>query len=95
MGDVAAGPGGLGGGDFLGDLRDDRTLIAFYYTQDRAFVQAKLTPTFILVVVVLMVVIPFVLYKALKLWLEGEISPFPDIDHAWKAGLGRIAAARH
>jgi hypothetical protein len=66
------------------------TLIAFYYTQDRPFVQAKLTPTFILVVVILLVVIPFVLYKALKLWLEGEISPFPDIDHAWKTGLAEL-----
>jgi hypothetical protein len=40
--------------------------------------------------VVLLIVIPFVLYKALKLWLEGEISPFPDIDHAWKAGLAEL-----
>jgi hypothetical protein len=66
------------------------TLVAFYYTQNRSFVQAKLTPTFFIIVIVLLAVIPFVLYKALKLWLEGEISPFPDIDHAWKAGLAEL-----
>ena len=48
------------------------------------------TPTFVTVLVVLVVVIPIVLYKALKLWLEGEISPFPDIDRAWKAGLAEL-----
>ncbi len=67
------------------------TLIAFYHTQDRSFVKAKLTPAFILVIAVLLILIPVVLYKALKLWLEGETSPFPDIDHAWKAGLAELA----
>jgi hypothetical protein len=66
------------------------TLVAFYHTQNRSFVKAKLTPAFITVVVVLVVLIPLVLYKALKLWLEGETSPFPDIDHAWKAGLAEL-----
>lgn len=67
------------------------TLIAFYQTQDRSFVKAKLTPTFITVIAILLILIPLVLYKALKLWLEGEASPFPDIDHAWKAGLAELA----
>ncbi|MCC6126792.1 MAG: hypothetical protein IT426_17655 [Pirellulales bacterium] len=43
-----------------------------------------------LVIVALVFVIPIVLYIALKLWLEGEISPFPDIDRAWKAGLAEL-----
>jgi hypothetical protein len=66
------------------------TLVAFYHTQNRSFVNAKLTPAFITVIAVLLLLIPFVLYKALKLWLEGETSPFPDIDHAWKAGLAEL-----
>ena len=66
------------------------TLFAFYHTQDRSFVKAKLTPTFITVITVLVLLIPIVLYKALKLWLEGETSLFPDIDHAWKAGLAEL-----
>ena len=41
----------------------------------------------ILAVLTLVVVIPFVTYRGLKLWLEGETSQFPDIDFAWKAGL--------
>lgn len=39
----------------------------------------------------LIIVIPFVVYQALKLWLEGEASRFPDIDYAWKAGLDELA----
>ena len=66
------------------------TLIAFTQTQDRPFVQAKLTPLFVAVVLVLVLIIPLVLYKALKLWLEGEASPYPDIDHAWKTGLAEL-----
>ena len=66
------------------------TLLAFYHTQDRSFVKAKLTPAFVAVIVALVLLIPLVLYKALKLWLEGEVSPFPDIDHAWRAGLAEL-----
>lgn len=65
-------------------------LVAFTQTQQRSFVHAKLTLTFIVVVVVLVFIIPLVLYKALKLWLEGEVSPYPDIDRAWKAGLAEL-----
>lgn len=39
------------------------------------------------VVLVLLAVIPVVIYYTLKTWLEGEGSPFPDIDSAWKAGV--------
>jgi hypothetical protein len=35
----------------------------------------------------LVVVIPLVLYQALRLWLEGDTSRYPDIDYAWHAGL--------
>ena len=66
-------------------------LVAFWvFTPNHTFASAKLNPGFITVITLLVVVIPFVLYKALKLWLEGDVSPFPDIDHAWKAGLAEL-----
>ena len=66
------------------------TLMAFYYTNGRTFAGAKVNSTFVTVVVLLLLLIPIVLYKALKLWLEGEASPFPDIDYAWKIGLAEL-----
>ena len=51
---------------------------------------AKLTLAYFVIVPILVVVIPIVLYKALVLWLEGDVSPFPDIDHAWKTGLDEL-----
>lgn len=41
-------------------------------------------------IAILLLVIPFVIYYALRAWLEGEISPFPDVDRAWKAGLAEL-----
>ena len=38
-------------------------------------------------ILVLIFVIPIVVRQALKLWLEGEGSAYPDIDFAWKAGI--------
>ena len=66
------------------------TLVAFWHTQGRSFPMAKLSPTYVTIISVLVVVIPIVVYKALKLWLEGDVSPFPDIDHAWRAGLAAL-----
>jgi hypothetical protein len=45
----------------------------------------------VLAVVVLLILIPLVVYRCLKLFLEGETSQFPDIDYAWKAGLTALA----
>ena len=42
--------------------------------------------------VILVIAIPIVLYYVLRLWLEGEVSRFPDIDYAWKAGLAELRA---
>src|SRR5262245_43444117 len=42
-------------------------------------------------VVLLVIAIPLVLYRAIRLWLEGEESSFPDIDFAWKSGLDALA----
>lgn len=43
-------------------------------------------------VILLMFLIPIVLYKTLQWWLEGESSPFPDVEYAWNAGLQACAA---
>jgi hypothetical protein len=44
------------------------------------------------VVVGLILVIPVVVYYWLKLWLEGDVSRFPDIDDAWKEGMAALQA---
>ncbi len=64
--------------------------VAFLSTQGRAGVSYWLTWTRVPLIVLLVVAIPVVVYKALKLWLEGDVSPFPDIDRAWKAGLAEL-----
>ena len=46
--------------------------------------------TILFCISILVVVIPIVVYFTLKLWLEGEVSPFPDIDHAWEAGIAEL-----
>ncbi|TWU45183.1 hypothetical protein Q31b_03540 [Novipirellula aureliae] len=43
------------------------------------------------VIVVLVLVIPIVVWYALKLWLEGEPSPYPEIDRVWDAALASMA----
>ncbi|MGH7199390.1 MAG: type VI secretion protein IcmF/TssM N-terminal domain-containing protein, partial [Planctomycetaceae bacterium] len=46
-----------------------------------------LTGWLVAAILLLLAVIPFVFYYALRLWLQGERSRFPDIDFAWNAGL--------
>ena len=66
-------------------------IVAFvYFTPNRANVWARITPGFCIATAILVLVIPIVLYKALQLWLEGEVSPYPDIDRAWKAGIEEL-----
>jgi len=38
-------------------------------------------------VVALTIVTPYVCYRTLRLWMEGDQSRFPEIDYAWKAGM--------
>lgn len=42
-------------------------------------------------VLILIVVIALVTYQALRLWLDGSGSRFPDIDAAWKTGLESLS----
>lgn len=44
----------------------------------------------LLLVLVLLMAIPFFLYRALSLWLNGETSLYPEIDTAWAAGMEAI-----
>ena len=39
-------------------------------------------------------VISVIIYQAVRLWLEGGLSPYPDIDEAWRTGLAALAANR-
>jgi hypothetical protein len=46
----------------------------------------SLTLTRAIAIFLLLLVIPVSVFQALKLWFQGEKSPFPDIDAAWHAG---------
>ncbi len=42
-------------------------------------------------IAVLLVAIPIVVYNLVKLWLEGEASPYGDIEWAWSQGVAELA----
>jgi hypothetical protein len=50
-----------------------------------------LTWSRLFLVIGLLVIIPLLVHRALRLWLEGDTSLFPDIDFAWQAGLEALA----
>jgi hypothetical protein len=60
----------------------------FYRAEGRPFMGSKWRS--IPVIAILVVAIPLVVYKLLKVWLEGDVSPFTDIDHAWNAGIAEL-----
>src|SRR4029079_17588164 len=39
------------------------------------------------IIIALIIIITMVTYYTVKLWMEGEGSPFEDIDRAWQAGI--------
>ncbi|WP_254509837.1 type VI secretion system protein [Anatilimnocola floriformis] len=43
--------------------------------------------------IVLMFLTPPVVYVAVRFWLEGSVSRFPDIDAAWKEGIAALEGA--
>jgi len=49
-----------------------------------------LTWKWFLVVTILVLVIPIVVYRAVALWMFDEISRFPDIASAWRAGISEL-----
>jgi hypothetical protein len=62
----------------------------YMYKQTQQHDTDWLQPTLWVTVIGLIVIVPLLLYYVLRLWLEGEISRFPDIDYAWKAGLAEL-----
>ncbi|HEY2147910.1 MAG TPA: hypothetical protein VGH32_08230, partial [Pirellulales bacterium] len=48
------------------------------------------SPGRIVAVVCLLVLIPIIVYRGLRLWLECDVSRFADLDFAWKAGLAAL-----
>jgi hypothetical protein len=70
------------------------TAIASYMavlnSNKRVVVDEWTSATRIVTIAILNIVIPLVVYKGLKLWLEGEVSRYPDIDNAWRAGIDEL-----
>lgn len=60
--------------------------VMFFFSQ-RAQIWERLRPSYLLILLTMMVAIPIVVYHGLKLWLEGDLSQYPDIDDAWRTGL--------
>ena len=66
--------------------------VAFLFSHKRADYMIWFQTWRIAVILGLLVAIPFIVHRALKLWLEGDVSQFPDIDYAWKEGLRALEA---
>lgn len=58
-----------------------------FFISDRAHWYERTRPSYVLIVLVLLIAIPIVVYHALRLWLEGDLARFPDIDEAWREGM--------
>lgn len=52
--------------------------------------QSFMSPWRLVAVALLAIATPVAVYFALRLWLQGDISRFPDIDYAWKAGMDAL-----
>jgi hypothetical protein len=65
-------------------------VLAYLLTPDRPQWEVWFGAWHILVIAGLLVAIPVVTYFTLKLWLEADVSRFPDIDRAWQAGLHEL-----
>jgi len=65
-------------------------LVAAYAGEDRPTVDFYGLRWWWIGIFILVVTIPIVVYYTAKLWLAGDISPYPDIEHAWKTGLAEL-----
>lgn len=69
-------------------------LATFYLSiitsQDHGTLQNWKEWQFIVILSALVIAIPIVVYKTLKLWLEGEGALFPDIEAAWDEGIAEL-----
>jgi hypothetical protein len=57
---------------------------------DHGTLQNWRRPHFIIILSALVIAIPIVVYKTLKLWMEGEGALFPDIEAAWDEGVAEL-----
>ncbi|MFT5299930.1 MAG: hypothetical protein ACI87E_000385 [Mariniblastus sp.] len=64
----------------------------FWMDPDRVPWLHTVKPWRIVLILCLIIGIPFLVHRLVRLWLEGEQSPFPDLDYAWNAGLHALAA---
>jgi hypothetical protein len=64
-------------------------IVWFLFSRDPNSVpwRHSLTEWRIALTLLLLLVIPLTTYWLLRLWLEGDVSRFPDLDHAWDAGV--------
>ena len=67
------------------------SFLVFWNDPNRPFWQALTgKPWFLPVIVMLVVAIPILVYHVLRLWLEGDVSPFEDISLAWREGVAEL-----
>jgi hypothetical protein len=63
------------------------SLVKYWSSADLADFYANWVRPNGLYVLGLLILIPLVVQKAIKMWLEEDVSKYPDIDRAWKEGL--------
>jgi hypothetical protein len=64
--------------------------IAFFCWPEHSFFAPFRQLWYLTTVLTLVIVIPVVVYHVLRLWLEGEVSPFEDIKRAWVEGIAEL-----
>jgi hypothetical protein len=64
--------------------------ISIRMADDHGPLQNWQQPRFIIILSLLVIAIPIVVYKTLKLWMEGEGALFPDIEAAWDEGVEEL-----
>lgn len=65
--------------------------VAYTNTNQNAQRNEWLTPSRLISIILLLCVTPLVVWKTVKLFIEGTISAFPDIDKAWAEGMAELA----
>jgi hypothetical protein len=67
------------------------SLVKYWASDDLADFNANWTWPNGPYIVILLILIPLVVQRAIKMWLEGDVSKYPEIDHAWREGLKALA----
>jgi hypothetical protein len=67
------------------------SIVKYWSSEDLADFNANWTWPNGPYILVLLILIPLVVQKAIKVWLEEDVSKYPDIDRAWKEGLKALA----